>query len=336
MQYRRLGSSGLKVSEIALGAGNFGKRVDQKTSTHTVDYAIDHGINFIDTADWYGAGSSEEHLGVALKGKRPQMIIGTKFGSGVGDNINDRGASRHHIIDAIEQSLKRLQTDYIDLYQLHIPDEDTPLEETLRALEDLVRTGKVRYLGLSNHAAWQVSESVWQARMLNLETAVTTQARYSLLDRRIEEELVPCCTKNNIGVLPWSALAGGFLTGKYERGKKPPAGSRMANPPSINERALEDANFRKLEPLLAFAGARDLPIGQLAVMWLLAKPYVSSVLSGPMRADQLDLYLAATEKRLSTDDVTELYEISSRTGSDMDPLYLPDLQKDKPNTKAWT
>jgi aryl-alcohol dehydrogenase-like predicted oxidoreductase len=328
MRYRRLGSSGLMVSEIALGAGNFGKRVDQKTSTHTVGYALDHGITFIDTADWYGNGLSETFLGNSLKDKRHEVILATKFGSGVGEGPNDRGCSRYHILDALEKSLKRLRTDYIDLYQMHIPDPQTPLEETLRTLDDIVRAGKVRYLGLSNHAAWQVGEALWQARMLNSATMVSAQARYNLLDRRIEEELIPCCRRHGVGLLPWSALAGGFLTGKYRRGEAPPEGSRMTNPPAINARTLHDANFDKLARLESFCAAHGYPVGRLAVMWLLAKPWVSSVLSGPMRADQLDLYFSATETPLGTDEVAELDLITSWTAEDMDPLYLPFLRQE--------
>lgn len=329
MRYRKLGNSGLKVSEIALGAGNFGKRVDQRTSTQTVDYALDNGVNFIDTADWYGNGLSETFLGNALKDKRNQVILATKFGSGVGEGINDRGCSRYHIIDALNQSLKRLKTDHVDLYQLHIPDPETPLEETAHALDDLVHAGKVRYLGLSNHTAWQVCDALWQSRVLNLETFVTVQARYNLLDRRIEEELIPCCQRHGVGLMPWSGLAGGFLTGKYRRGQAPPEGSRMTNAPNINKRTLDEKNFDKLAPLQSFAQEHGFALGQLAVMWLLAKPCVSSVLSGPMRRDQLDLYFAAAEASLSAAELTELDAISSPTES-MDPLYLPSLLQDKP------
>ncbi len=331
MRYRRLGCSGLMVSEIALGAGNFGKRVDQKTSTDTVDHALDHGINFIDTADWYGDGLSESFLGNALKGKRQNVILATKFGSGVGTGPNDRGCSRYHILDALDKSLKRLRTDHIDIYQMHIPDPQTPLEETLRTLDDIVRAGKVRYLGLSNHAAWQVGEALWQARMLNSEPLVSVQARYNLLDRRIEEELIPCCQRHGVGLLPWSALAGGFLTGKYRRGEAPPEGSRMTNPPAINVRALHDANFDKLTRLEAFCSVHGYSVGQLAIMWLLAKPWVSSVLSGPMRAEQLDLYFSAAETQLGADEVAELDSISSWQAEDMDPLYLPFLRQQQPD-----
>ena len=201
-------------------------------------------------------------------------------------------------------------------------------------MDDLVRSGKVRYLGLTNHAAWQISDAMWQARLLNLETFVTTQARYNLLDRRIEEELVPCCQRHNLGVLPWGALAGGFLTGKYQRGKAPPEGSRMNDPLMINAHTLADDNFDKLAPLQTFAEEHGHPIGQLAVMWLLAKPWISSVLSGPMRPEQLDLYFAASEATLTAAEVAVLDETSGHKEA-VDPLYLPFLlQENSPAAPA--
>jgi aryl-alcohol dehydrogenase-like predicted oxidoreductase len=332
MQYRKLGNSGLKVSEIALGAGNFGKRVDQKSTSYTVDYVIDRGVNFFDTADWYGNGLSESFLGNALQGKRDEMVIATKFGSGVGSGPNDRGASRKHIIEALEASLRRLKTDYVDLYQLHIPDPETPLEETLSTLDGLIRAGKVRYVGCSNHAAWQMVDALWQSRHLNLASFVTTQARYNLLDRRIEQEMVPACRKHNIGLLPWSGLAGGFLTGKYRRGAPPPEGSRMTNPPVINLHAMQENNFDKLDRLEKFAADHGYAIGELAVTWLLARPWVTAVLSGPMRADQMDLYFKAAEKQLSTAEVTELDEISAWQETDMDMHDLAFLLEEKPGS----
>jgi aryl-alcohol dehydrogenase-like predicted oxidoreductase len=330
MEYRTLGSSGVKVSEIALGAGNFGKRVDQATSTNTVDYALAQGVNYIDTADWYGDGTSEICLGNALKGRRQQVILSTKFGSGVGDGINERGASRYHIIDAVEKSLQRLQTDYIDLYQIHIPDPETPIEETLRAMDDLVRTGKVRYIGCSDHAAWQICEVMWCSRLLNLEHFVTAQMRYNLLDRNIEEELLPCCRKYNVGILPWNTLAGGFLTGKYRRNEPPPPGTRMTNPPLINTNTMQARNFDKLEKLEAFTTTHDYDIGKLAIMWLLAKPWVTSVLSGPMNVSQMELYVQAAEQRLSTEEVAELDEITSWQDGESDCHDLSFLLKSKP------
>jgi len=330
MKYRKLGGTGLKVSEITLGAGNFGKRVDQAATTRTVDYAIDRGVNFFDTADWYGYGLSESFLGNALQGKRDGLVIATKFGSGIGDGPNDRGASRKHIMDALEGSLCRLKTDYIDLYQLHIPDPETPLEETLRALDDAIRSGKVRYIGCSNHAAWQMVEAVWQSRALGLARYVTAQARYNLLDRRVEQELTPACLKHGVGLLPWSGLAGGFLTGKYQRGAAPPEGTRMTDPPVINRQTLHENNFDKLERLEKFAADHGRSIGQIAVMWLLARPWVSSVLSGPMRADQLDLYFEAAEQQLDAAEVAELDEITAWQAADMDINDLAFLLQQKP------
>ena len=217
MEYRRLGCSGLKVSEISLGTNTFGRRADEQTSIAIVKHALDMGIIFIDTADTYDRGRSEEFIGKAVKNQRSQVIIATKFGYPMGDGPNDRGGSRYYIMKAIETSLKRLQTDYIDLYQMHVPDPTTPIEETLRVLDDLVRAGKVRYIGCSNFAAWQLCEALWTSRLNNLQSFVTVQPRYNILDRQIETELVSCCQAYNIGVIPWGPLAGGFLTGKYHQ-----------------------------------------------------------------------------------------------------------------------
>ncbi len=219
MKYRNLGNSGLRVSEIGLGTNTFGQAADELASLAIVNRAIEIGINYIDTADMYAQGRSEELVGKAVKSRRSQVIIASKFRRTMGDGPNDQGASRYYIMKAVEASLRRLQTDYIDLYQMHDPDPATPIEETMRALDDLVRSGKVRYIGCSNFGAWQLCEALWTSKSNNLHSFVTVQTRYNLLDRAIEAELVPCCRAYHIGVIPWGPLAGGFLTGKYRRGR---------------------------------------------------------------------------------------------------------------------
>lgn len=311
MEYCRLGSSGLKVSRIGLGAGNIGIRLDEQTSISIVHRALELGINYIDTADWYGGGKSEEFVGKAVKHKRSDVIIATKFGSTMGDGPNERGGSRYYIMKAVEASLRRLGTDYIDLYQMHVADPSTPIEETLRALDDLVRSGKVRYIGCSNYAAWQLCEALWTSRVVRLESFVTVQARYNLLDRRIEPELVPICQKYGVGIIPWGPLAGGFLTGKYRRGEPLPAGTRLANPPLIYGRVLHDANFDILTKLEAFAAERGHRVGELAGTWLLARPWVNMYLCGPMSIEQLLENVAAAQWKLTEEDINLLDEITS-------------------------
>ena len=230
MEYRKLGNSGLKVSELGLGANNFGWWIDEKTSIEVIHYALDQGINFIDTADMYDQGHSEEIIGKALKGRRDNVIIATKFSSRMGEGPNDRGGSRYYIKKAVEASLKRLQTEYIDLYQIHNPDPETPIEETLRALNDLIQSGKVLYIGCSNFSSWQLSDAIWTSRINNLHSFITIQVKYNLFERQIENELIPCCKAYGIGIIPWGPLAGGFLTGKYQRGKTPKPSSQKMPP----------------------------------------------------------------------------------------------------------
>ena len=228
MEFRSLGSSGLQVSLVGLGCNNFGRRCDAEQTRAVVHRALDEGVNFFDTADMYGErGGSEELLGKALGSRRDDIVLATKFGAPMGDAPDQRGASRRWIQRALEASLRRLGTDYIDLYQLHFPDASTPQEETLRALDDLVRAGKVRYLGCSNFASWQLVDALWISRDSGLSSYVSAQNLYNLLDRRIERELVPACREFGVGVLPYFPLASGFLTGKYRRGRPAPRGTRM-------------------------------------------------------------------------------------------------------------
>ncbi len=306
MEFRKLGNSGLKVSKIGLGGNNFGWRADEQTSVTVINHAIDMGVSFIDTADMYDQGHSEEFIGKAIKGKRHQVIIATKFGSPMGEGPNERGGSRHYIIKAVDASLKRLQTDYIDLYQMHVPDLSTPIEETLCALDDMVRAGKVRYIGCSNFAAWQLCEALWTSKVKNLHSFVTVQSQYSLLARQIESELVPCCQAYDISVIPYSPLAGGFLTGKYHRGEELPVDGRLAGPNPAYRRIFTETNWDKLTKLEAFATERGHTVGELAVAWLLARPWITTVIAGAKKIEQVSANVAAAEWKLTAEEVAEV------------------------------
>lgn len=310
MEYRNLGCSGLKVSEIGLGGNTFGLRADEQTSLAIIDQAIDLGINYIDTADMYTQGRSEEIVGKAVKSQRSRVIIATKFGRAMGDGPNDQGGSRYYIMKAVEASLRRLQTDYIDLYQAHLPDPTTPIEETLRALDDLVRDGKVRYIGCSNFAAWQIAEALWASRLNHLHSFVTVQPRYNLLDRSIEAEMVPCCQAYGIGVIPWGPLAGGFLTGKYRKGEEAPPDARLARPIALYGNVFTEANWRKLAGLEAFAVERGHSVGELAIAWLLSKPWISTVIIGARKVEQVPANAAGSDWKLTADEVAAVEAIA--------------------------
>ncbi len=315
MEYRRLGNSGLKVSEIGLGGNNFGggggggRGINEQTSINIINHALELGINFIDTAELYSQGRSEEIVGKAIKGKRLQVVIATKFGHPRNVGSNEQGGSRNYIMKAVDSSLRRLNTDYIDLYYIHFADTETPIEETLRALDDLVRTGKVRYIGCSNFAAWQLCEAMLTSKLHNLESFIAVQPRYNLLDRSIEQELVPCCQSYGVGVIPWGPLASGFLTGKYHRGQRIPTGVRLANPMSIYADVLNDANFDKLAKLEAFAEKCGHSVGELAIAWLLSHPWLGSVIAGAMNIEQLSANVAAGSWKLITEDTVQLDKI---------------------------
>lgn len=309
MEYRRLGNSGLKVSEIGLGGNNFGKNTDEETSLNIIKNALEMGINFIDTADIYNQGKSEEIVGKAVKGRRTQVTIASKFGHSMSVSPEQQGGSRSYVIKAIDASLKRLNTDYIDLYYLHQPDSQTPIQETLRALDDLVRAGKVRYIGCSNFAAWQLCEAMWTSRVGNLEPFIAVQSKYNLLDRSIEPEVVPCCQAYGVGVIPWGPLSSGFLTGKYRRGQAAPAGTRLANPMPYHAGIISEANFDKLEKFEAFASERGHSVGELALAWLLSHPWLSSVIAGATSKEQLSANIAAADWKLTQEDIEQLNEI---------------------------
>jgi aryl-alcohol dehydrogenase-like predicted oxidoreductase len=309
MEYRRIGNSGLKVSEIGLGGNNFGGRADKPTSLAVIDHALGMGINFIDTAELYAQGRSEGLVGEAIKEKRSQVIIATKFGYRPSVGISEQGGSRNYIMKAVDASLRRLKTDYIDLYYIHSPDTETPIEETLRALDDLVRTGKVRYIGCSNFVARQLCEALWTSELKNLGSFIAVQSRYNLLERDIELELIPCCQTYGVGVIPWGPLASGFLTGKYRRGQKLSAGARLASPPPIYSGYLTDASFDKLAKIESFAEERGHSVGELAIAWLLSRPQLSSVIAGAMDPEQLSANVAAAGWKLTTEDIVQLDKI---------------------------
>lgn len=304
MEYRRLGRSGLKVSVVGLGGNNFGAACDAERSIAVIHRALDVGINLIDTSDSYSRGVSEEYIGEALAGRRDEAIVATKVVSAMGDRPNERGASRKHILDGCEASLRRLNTDYIDLYQLHRWDPETPLEESLRALDDLVRQGKVRYVGCSNFAAWQLTYGLGLAERLNLTSFVSVQPHFNMFVRDVEKELLPACAHFGVGVIPYFPLASGLLTGKYEAGKEPPPDTRAARNPRMLQQSSE--RFATVEKLKSFAAERGYGLAQLAIAWLAAHPEVSTVIAGATRVDQVEQNARAAEVKLSAEDLAAL------------------------------
>jgi aryl-alcohol dehydrogenase-like predicted oxidoreductase len=310
MRMRTLGGSGLKVSEVGIGCNNFGGRMDQAATQAVVDAAIGAGINFFDTADIYGNRESEVQLGRALAGRRHDVVVATKFGIQTGPGPNQRGGSRGYIMAAVDASLKRLGTDYIDLYQMHRPDAETPIEETLRALDDLVRAGKVRYLGSSNYSGWQIADADWTARSRGLDRFVTAQNHLSLLERGAEAEVLPACRRFGVGMLPYFPLASGLLTGKYVRNEAPPAGTRLAGP--AGARSLNDRNFEVVEKLSAFAAARGHSLLDLAFGWLLSQPVMTSVIAGATKPEQVLANAAAAKWRLSDEEMREVGQLARK------------------------
>lgn len=302
MQYRQLGNSGLRVSVIGLGTNQFGGKVDQAGVNEIIDGCIDMGINLIDTADIYTKGNSETTLGVALKGKWEKVVLATKVFHPAGEGANDRGASRYHIMNGVEASLRRLQTDHIDLYQMHGWEDKTPMEETLRALDDLVRSGKVRYIGASNYAAWQLARANVIAEFRGWSQFVSIQNHYHMFERDQEREIIPYCNAHNVGILPYFPLAGGFLSGKYKRGEAAPAGSRGESSPYV-QKYMTDANYDKLEKMEAWASERGHNMIELAHAWLLGQKQISSVISGATRLEQVQANAKSADWTLSVDEL---------------------------------
>ncbi len=329
MEYRSLGRTGVQVSPLTLGCMMFGGRTDLADSCTIIDRALDAGLNFLDTADAYSRGESEKVTGIALKrnGKRGRTILATKVHFGMADDDpNASGNSRRHIIESCEQSLIRLQTDTIDLYQIHRPQASIPIDETLRALDDLIRAGKVRYVGTSTFAAWQCVESLWVSKEYGLNRFVCEQPPYNLLDRRIERELLPMARTFGYGIIPWSPLAGGLLTGKYSRGNPPPSDSRYAEVeklPHLQARYVAEL-FSVVEQLGAIARRKECSISALALAWVMAQPGVSSPIIGPRTLAQLEDNLAALKVTVSAEDCAEIDAIVE-PGSMVSPFYRADF-----------
>jgi aryl-alcohol dehydrogenase-like predicted oxidoreductase len=325
MEYRQLGRSGLRVSTITLGTMGFGGtgwatpvgQIDVEGARKQIGLARDAGVNLFDTADVYSGGMSEEILGKALGSDRDEVLIATKVQMRMGEGPNDVGLSRHHIIRGAEDSLRRLGTDYIDLYQVHEWDGRTPLDETLQALNDLVRSGKVRYIGCSNYAAWQLMKALWIADREGLTPFVSNQLYYSLQARDIENELVPLAVDQGLGILVWSPIAGGLLSGKYRRGVEPPPGSRhlgdWTEPPVYDEDKLYDT----IEDLVAIGEDHGVSAAQVALAYTMGKPAVTSLIVGARTEEQLADNIASAELKLSADQVERLDKVSAQ------PLAYP-------------
>ena len=308
MEQRRLGTSGFTVPLLGLGTNNFGGRSDEAASLKVIDASIDIGANFFDTANIYTGTKSETIIGKALKGRRDKVILTTKFGMSMGPGPNMKGGSRGHILSELDTSLRRLQTDYLDLYQMHMVDRSTPIEETLRTLDDLVRSGKVRYIGCSNYDAWHLVEALHTSRALNLNSFVSVQPYYNLLKRGIERELAPACEAYDIGIIPYFPLESGFLTGKYRPGEGAPSGTRFDKTPTFQAKLSED-NFAILAALESFAAERGHTVGELAMAWLAARPQVCSVISGASTPEQVQANAKGLEWKLTTEDLAEIDEI---------------------------
>jgi aryl-alcohol dehydrogenase-like predicted oxidoreductase len=324
-----MGRTGLKVTEVCLGTMTFGLQCDEETSFGIMDASAELGVNFIDTADAYplggeveDTGRTEEIVGRWLKGKRDDYVLATKCFGVVGRRPNDRGLSRKHIIEACENSLRRLQTDYIDLYQAHSPDHETPLDETLRAFDDLVRAGKARYIGCSNFPAWRLARSLGVSERLNLARFDCDQPRYNLLFREIETEILPLCREDGIGVIAYNPLAGGFLTGKYQPGDQPVEGTRFTLGRAAGmyqKRYWNDACFEAVEELKDYFAPREKPLAQVALAWVLRQPGITSAIVGASRPEQLRESLGGVDLNLDDEELQVLDEVWYKLPRASDP-----------------
>jgi aryl-alcohol dehydrogenase-like predicted oxidoreductase len=306
MEYRQLGNSGVRISVIGLGANRFGSQdVPQAEVDRIVSAALDHGVNFIDTANTYNEGRSEETLGHALKGRIDQVVLASKFSFPRKNGPNTWGASRYQLMQAIDKSLRRLQTDHIDLYYVHRWDDTTPIEETMRALDDLIRAGKVLYLGASAFASWQLAHANVLAELRGWSSFVVIQSEYNMLKREVEREVLPYCRAHHVGFIPYYPLAGGFLTGKYEKGKPAPAGSRGESVRNVQE-LMTEANFDRVIRLSTWAKERARGVNELAQAWLLAQPKVCSVISGAKKMEHLLANVKAAGWNLSSEELKDV------------------------------
>ncbi len=311
MQYRQLGKTGVRVSTVGLGTNRFGSpALPQDKVTAIIDAALDLGINFIDTSNSYQGSRSEETLGNALKGRRSSFVLATKFFFPTGEGPNDRGASRYHLMDAVEGSLRRLRSDHIDVYFVHRWDDTTPIEETLRALDDLIRQGKVRYIGASDFASWQLAHANALAGFHGWTEFAVLQSHYHMLERDVEREVLPYCRAHGVGFVPYYPLAGGFLTGKYAKGQPPPSGSRGESHPYV-QKFMTEANYDLMERLKTWAKERGRGMNELAHCWLLGQARVCSVISGATRIGQVQDNARAADWELTTAELSEVDEILS-------------------------
>jgi aryl-alcohol dehydrogenase-like predicted oxidoreductase len=318
MDYKSLGGSGLKVSRICLGTNNFGGQIGENDSIAIVNKALDCGINVVDTADVYTGGRSEEIVGKAVKGRREEVIIATKVGFGVGQAPNRSGLSRKHILSQVEHSLKSLQTDFIDLYYLHRFDRETPLEETLRTFNDMVREGKVRYVACSNFAAWQIAKAHEICEAHDLEKFVAVQPPYNLFQREVENDLLPYCEQEGLGVLTYTPLMGGFLTGKYSKATPPPAGSRYDYNQRLGQRVNQESNFEVLEHLERVAQDAGISMSKLAIAWILKNPIVTAPIVGASSIEQVEENCRLTEINLGDEIYRRLNDLTKNVNV---PLY---------------
>ena len=328
MKFKNLGKTGLRVSELCLGTMIFGGKVDEATSLRIINRAIEVGINFIDTANNYERGRSEEIVGKAIQGIRDDLIVATKVESVTGPGPNEYGLSRKNIIHAVESSLKRLGTDYVDLYQVHHMDPMTPLKETLTTLNDLVRSGKVRYIGCSNYASWYLEKALGISEAGGLEAFVTVQPRYNIVDREAEYELLPLCAEEGIGVIPYSPLAGGLLTGKYQRGKNPPPGSRGGESPEWMDRRLTQRNQAILQELEMISAETGFPINQVSLGWLMANPLVTAPIIGASSPEQLESNVEVVNHIVPQEALRRIDKVSK-------PTWLSELDEQEAQ-RMWS